>query len=496
MTEARSSPPEWPIAQRVRWLRAFRRRVAARRDDLVALCVKEVHKTPWEALTADVLPLVSSIKWHEGHARRLLRVRTIPGTPWWATGQAHRVEHRPLGTVGVIATWNYPVQLLGIQVVQALAAGNRVVVKPSERSPKTQELLLSLAHEAGLPDGGLQWTDASREAGARMLRERKLDHLVFTGSTAVGREIARWAADSLTPTTLELSGRDSAFVLADADPVLAARSIWGAATVNGGQTCMAPRRALVDRSVYSEFVFALAALAAGARPRRLIDDSAARRVFDLSREACAQGGRSLSGVLEPPKGDALTPLAIVDCPQDAPLVAGDHFGPALAVVQVDSADHAIEIHRRCDQHLATSVFTRSRAAAQDVVARIATTTVTVNDCLVPTGHPGSSISGRGLSGWGESRGVDGLLALTRPVHVSNTPRLRPSIFAPPPRKAAQFDGLISWFYGRKDPPGPRAGESGPPHAAIPHTNDRATADRAGTLSASASTPPNAPASRP
>jgi aldehyde dehydrogenase (NAD+) len=396
----------------------------------------------------------------------------------------------------VIATWNYPVQLLGIQIVQALAAGNRVVVKPSERSPRTQELLLSLAHEAGLPDGYLEWTDASRDAGSRMLRERKLDHLVFTGSTAVGREIARWAVDSLTPTTLELSGRDSAFVLADTDPVLAARSIWSAATVNGGQTCMAPRRALVDRSVYSQFVFALAALAASAKPRRLIDESAARRVFDLACDACAQGGRSLSGVLEPPTGDTLTPLAIVDCPEDASLVDGDHFGPALAVVQVDSADHAIEIHRRCDQHLATSVFTRSRAAARDITGRIGATTVTVNDCLVPTGHPGSSISGRGLSGWGESRGVAGLLALTRPVHVSSTPRLRPSIFAPPPKQAAQFDAIISRFYGPKRAGAPRAGESGPPRPAISLNTDRATTGRAGTLSTDPSTPSNAPASRP
>ncbi len=476
-------------------MREFRRLVAARRDDLVALCVEEVNKTPWEALSADVLPLLASIKWHERHARRALRARTIPGTPWWAIGQSHRVEHRPLGTVGVIATWNYPVQLLGVQVVQALAAGNRVVVKPSERSPRTQELLLSLARDAGLPDGQLEWTDSSREAGARMLRERKLEHLVFTGSTAVGREIARWAAESLTPTTLELSGRDSAFVLADADPVIAARSIWAGATVNGGQTCMAPRRALVDRSVYSEFTNALAALAASATPRRLIDESAASRVFDLSRDACAQGGRSLSGVLEAPKGDAMTPAAIVDCPEGAALVEGDHFGPALAVVRVDSIDHALEIHRRCDQHLATSVFTRSRAAARDLTARIGTTTVTVNDCLVPTGHPGSSISGRGMSGWGESRGVAGLLALTRPVHVSGTPRMRPSIFAPPPNRAAQFDAAVSFFYGKKRPADLRRGESEPPRDAIAQP-ERAPASRAGTLSADKAPTPNAPASRP
>ncbi len=495
MPPDRSNPPEWPIARRQAWLREFRRRVAARRDDLIALCVEEVHKTPWEALVGDVMPLLASIKWHERYARKTLRARTIPGPPWWAMGQGHRVEHRPLGTVGIIATWNYPVQLLGIQVVQALAAGNRVVVKPSERSPRTQALLLSIARDAGLPDGQLEWIESTREAGAQMLRERKLDHLVFTGSTAVGREIARWAAESLTPTTLELSGRDSAFVLADADPVIAARSIWAGATVNGGQTCMAPRRALVDRSVYSEFTNALAALAASARPRRLIDESAAARVFDLSRDACAQGGRSISGVLEAPTGETITPVAIVDCPEDAALVEGDHFGPALAVVRVESTDHAFDIHRRCDQHLATSVFTRSRAAARDLTARLGTTTVTVNDCLIPTGHPGSSISGRALSGWGESRGKAGLFALTRPVHSSRTPRLRPSVFPPPPNRAAQFDAALSFFYGKKRPPEPPRDESDPPSDAIPQP-ERAPAARAGTLSADEAPTPNAPASRP
>jgi aldehyde dehydrogenase (NAD+) len=444
----RDIPPDWPIAERVRWLRAFRERVASRRGDFIGLCVEEVHKTEWEALTADVLPLLASIKWHERFAPRVLGENRLPGGPWWTLGQRHRERHAPLGTVGIIATWNYPVQLLGIQVVQALAAGNRVVVKPSERSPRTQELLLSLAIDAGLPAGQLEWTDASRESGARMLRERRFDHVVFTGSTSVGREIARWAAETLTPTTLELSGRDSALVLADADPVIAARSIWNGATVNAGQTCMAPRRALVDRAIYGEFVAALAPLVAGARPRRLIDEHAAKRAHDLASDACARDGRSVTGVLDPRAVDRMTPVAIVDCPDDAPLVEGDHFGPALGVVPVDSVEHALAIHGRCDQHLATSVFTRSRGAAHDLASRLTTTTVTINDCLIPTGHPASSISGRSRSGWGESRGIAGLRSMSRPVHLSTTSRLRPSIFEPAPAGRTQFEGMISRFYGR------------------------------------------------
>lgn len=446
-----SEPGVWPVSERVHWLRRFRRLVASEREALIDLCVEEVHKSRWEALTADILPLLAAIKWHERRLPRLLGDRRLPGTPWWMLGQKHRVASAPLGVVGVIATWNYPVQLLGIQLTQALAAGNAVVVKPSERSPRTQTLLLSLARGAGLPEGLLEVVEPSREAGARMLRERRFDHVVFTGSTPVGREVARWGAETLTPTTLELSGRDSAFVLADADPRQAARAIWNAATTNAGQTCMAPRRALVHRAVATRFCEALAPLVARAAPRRLIDEAAARRVYDLARESVRLGGRPLSGVLERPRGAALAPIALAPCPEHAPLVEGDHFGPALAVVVVEDVEHALRVHARCDQHLATSVFTRSPAAAGQLASRLSTTTVTVNDCVIPVGHPASSISGRGPSGWGESRGVGGLLALSRPIHLSRTPRLRPSTDEPSPAQRRSFDGALSRFYGRARP---------------------------------------------
>ena len=182
------------------------------------------------------------------------------GGAWWSIGQRHQVERVPLGRIGIIATWNYPVQLLGVQLVQALAAGNRVVVKPSERTPRTQALLLDLARRAGLPEGTLDVLPATRDAGAAMLQHAEMDHLVFAGSTAVGRRIAEAAARRLLPSTLELSGRDTAFVLADADPALAARTIWSAVTMNAGQTCMAPRRVLVDSRVYERFLAALARL--------------------------------------------------------------------------------------------------------------------------------------------------------------------------------------------------------------------------------------------
>jgi acyl-CoA reductase-like NAD-dependent aldehyde dehydrogenase len=440
---------------RLEWLARFRATLDAQQDRLIDLIVAETHKPRHEALLGDLMPLLASCRWHERHARRLLTARRIAGRPLLFMGQSHRVERVPLGRVAIIATWNYPVQLLGIQLVQAIVAGNRVIVKPSEHAPMTQSFLLQLAVASGLPPGTLEWTDASREAGPKLLSsgaDGSIDHVVFTGSTAVGREIATWAARHLIPTTLELSGCDSAIVLADADPLLAARTIWSGVTMNGGQTCMAPRRALVERSIYHAFVNALAPLASGAKPRRLITEEAAIHAGRLVGSAVAAGGRSLSGVLEPVRGSVITPIAVVDCPAEAELVAGNHFAPVLAVVPVDTGRDALKLHRLGSQHLATSIFTRHPERLAPMLGELNTGFVTVNDCLLPQAHPATSIAGTGQSGWGPSRGEAGLLAMTRAVHFSSTsPRIRPPTDPPTAKTLAMLRRTIHWLYGRGTP---------------------------------------------
>lgn len=452
---APTHPNEWgsaPIARRLAWVRAFRRLVADRAEELTALIADEVHKPPHEAMTADLAPLLASCVWHERHAARALRTRAARGTPLWLRYTRVRIERAPLGRVGIIATWNYPVQLLGIQLVQALVTGNCVVVKPSERSPRSQGLLLDLAERAGLPAGVLSRRDATRDEGRRMILEDHLDHVVFTGSTRTGREIARQAAERLIPTTLELSGNDSALVLEDADAALAARAIWFAVTANGGQTCMAPRRAVVHRGVYERFVAELATLAAGERARRLIDAESAERCFELVREAIVAGGRSLSGVIEAPRDGVMRPVAVADCPTGCGLVEGDHFGPAIAVLPFEDLREAMAIHHRehlpgAVQHLSCSVYTRSGRTAGALAGGLGCSFVTVNDSVIPQSHPAAAIAGKGRSGWGASRGEEGLLAMTRPVAVARSGRLmRPPTDPPTPEQARRLSGLIRWLY--------------------------------------------------
>jgi aldehyde dehydrogenase (NAD+) len=424
-----AAEPVSVLSKRIAWAAEFERRIVDHESSLVEAVRTDIGKPSWETVTQDVMPLVAGLRWHRIHAARVLGPRKVGGAPWWMMGQRHWTYRLPVGRVLVIATWNYPLQLLGIQLTQAVMAGNRVTVKPSERAPRSQRMLVELAREAlsavGLPAETVVSAEATREAGRTILERERFDHVVFTGSTAVGREIAAACARTLTPTTLELSGRDSAIVLADADVALAARSIWHAVTMNAGQTCMAPRRALVDRAVYASFLDAMRPRVAAARPLRLADPAMADRCFELARDAMGSGGRSLGGTLEPADRGTLRAMAIADCARDAALVAGDHFGPVLAVLPVDGLDDALAVHRAAGQYLATSLYTGRPddvLADASLIAALGSNIVTVNDTVLPTAHPAISIEGRGASGWGASRGEAGLRALSREVTCSTTSR--------------------------------------------------------------------------
>lgn len=443
----------WPrrsLSQRLVWAACFRRLIAQHADELCDAMRDEIAKPRHEALMGDILPLLSAIKWMEKRAPSILAPRAISGTPWWLRGMKARLRREPLGHVAIIATWNYPVHLLGVQLAQALITGNEVTVKPSERATRTQSLLLDLADQAGLPPGVLERASPAREAARDMLALNRFDHVVFTGSTRVGTEVAKTLAKTLTPATLELSGRDSAFVLKDADAKHAARAIFACVTFNAGQTCMGPRRALVHESVYNEFAIEIERLAAKATSRELVDEDAARDAFELCKKAIEAGGKEATGALSEPVGRLWRATAILACPADAELVEGRHFGPALAVVRVPTLTKALEIHHACDQHLSTSIFTRDTArAAKTLAPLLSAGLVTINDCVIPSAHPAVSIMGTGQSGMGISQGEEGLLAMTRPLQITFGPGVARRAIKPPPKillnALARF---TRWWYSR------------------------------------------------
>ncbi len=458
--------PTWaniPIEQRLAWLLQFQRLVAAHQPRLCQLMQEEVAKPLHVGLMADVAGLLAACKWLHQRGPGLLRERVVADAPFWLSGLRVVERRMPVGRVGIIATWNYPVQLLGIQLIQALLPGNTVVVKPSERSPRTQSRLMELAIEAGLPAGTLTWTGASREAGANMLATQKLDHVIFTGSTEVGQRIAQALAKTMTPATLELSGRDSAFVLDDADPKLAAKALWAAITINAGQTCMAPRRALLvgGQRTYDIFVEQLSKLAARAAPVEMIDEYAAQKCKELASKALANGAVDVASLAkhgpapasEGSVGDEtlnrrFKPTVLVNCNPTTEAVDGRHFGPLLCVVRCVNLEEALAIHRKCDQHLTASVFTKAEKTGHLLAERLGATNIMINDCIMPSAHPGVSIGGRGLSGMGVSRGEEGLLAMTRPMYVSTSKRGIASLAKTPSNwQITMLGKLIRWWYG-------------------------------------------------
>lgn len=425
--------------------------MAADADRLAALAEAEIGKPAWECLVSDVMPLVASCQWHARWAARILRPRRAEGRPFWLIGHRADVLRAPLGRVGIIATWNYPVQLLGVQLLQAVLGGNRVVVKPSERTPRTQGRLLELARAAGLPTGILEVRGADREAGERLLSEPDLDHVVFTGSTEIGRRVATACGDRLVSSTLELSGCDSAVVLEDADVALAARSIWTGLQLNHGQTCMAPRRVLVHRSVASDFASRIVPLAAGASPRRLADAAAAERHRHLVADAARHGARLVPGE-DGSTGDRVRATIAIDCPSGASAFRDDHFGPLLVTTVFDDEPAMFELHAAGGKHLATSIFTRDMARAARLAPAFRSGIVTVNDVLVPSGHPATAIPAQGDAGWGSSQGREGLLAMTRPLVLTRTGRVRPPAGEPDPRSLSVLRGLVRWWGRGVSPP--------------------------------------------
>ncbi len=415
---ARAAQLAWEataVRQRLRPVRALRHLLVTECDNLCAAVARDLGKTAEETIGGEVLPAADACFFLERNAKRLLRPRKVGGQPLALWRQRDVVHRRPRGVIGIIGTWNFPLYLTTVQVVQALTAGNAVLWKPSEVAPSTATALHDLCLRAGFHADLMQMLPATREAGVE-LAEADVDHVVFTGSAAVGRKLAARLGERLVSSTLELTGCDAQFVLDDADVSLAARAAWFGATVNRGQTCIAVRRSFVARPVYAEFCAALRPLAEAAKGQPLALPSNVAQARHLIAEAVEDGARLLGdpGTAE----NALTPAVVIDARPEMAVCREASFAPLLAVLPFDTLEEALAMDARCPYRLGASVFTRSPKKAEPIAARVRTGMVTVNDTVLPTTHPATPFGGRGASGWGVTQGAEGLLEMTVPQVVS------------------------------------------------------------------------------
>ena len=445
---ARAAQVSWaalPLRHRLRPVRELRALLVEHRDALTAAIEADVERPPAEVVATDVLPSASACKYLLTDAARILRDRRAGRTPLWLMRSHDVVARRPRGVVGVVGTWNYPLFLNLVPVAHALTAGNAVLWKPSENTPRFAAEFARLFAAAGYPAGLLQTLPATREAGPQ-LAEASIDFLHFTGSEAVGRKLAARLGERLIPSVLELSGCDALVVTPDADVKLAARAAWYGLTLNKGQTCLAVRRMLVHGDVRDAFVAELRGHAAKSRPLRLLKAGQVGQAHRLLAEAGRRDAVTAPGT---PGDREFAPTVVLDADPTLGVCREALFAPLAALMTYRTADELLALDAACPYALGASVFGTLDAGT---ASRLRVGVVTGNDVIVGTAHPATPLTGRGSSGWGSTQGDEGLLEMTVPQVVSaRGGRFRPHLdaaLAPRPGDDAIVEGTLRLTHGR------------------------------------------------
>lgn len=352
------------------------------------------------------------------------------------------LQRQPLGVVGVVSPWNYPVQLSLGPVITALAAGNRVMLKPSELTPQTSALLDTLIGQFFAADEVCVVQGDGKLAAE--FADLPFDHLFFTGSTAVGRKVAEAAAVNLTPTTLELGGKSPCIIDASCDIDKAAIKIAHGKLLNAGQTCIAPDYVLLPKGREAAFGEAFSRAVAtlfptiGGNPdyAAIISPRHLERLQALLAQAEGEGAR-LQTVNPGTAGTGsasrqMAPVLVFDVPAVSKLLSEEIFGPILPVLSYESIDEAIRYINARPRPLALYWFGTDTGSRDHVLANTVSGGVTVNDTLMHIAHENLPFGGVGESGWGSYHGEAGFLRLSqqKPVMVQSK-WARSDLFYPP-----------------------------------------------------------------
>ncbi len=408
----RTAQRDWasrPVVGRLRVLRAARHLLATRTDALCGAISGELARNRADTLVAEVLPLLAACTFLEHEAAGILKTRRLGrrGLPFWLVGVSSSVERVALGRVLVIGPANYPLFLPGVQVLQGLAAGNAVVWKPGAGGAAVAWVAAEALREAGLPEGLLRVTEES-VAAAQAVIAAGVDKVFFTGSAESGRRVMRQLAETLTPCVAELSGCDAVVVLASAELGRLVEAVAFGMRLNGSATCMAPRRILLvgaseerREDLIGRLITAFAAVDAVR-----LGDATATKLRGLVEEAVGDGAR-VHGVLD----GLQRPILLTGVRAEMGIAKADVFAPVVSLIEVADVEEAVRVQEACPFALTASVFGEEREA-RAVGARMMVGTVVVNDLIVPTADPRVPFGGRRGSGFGVTRGAEGLLEMT------------------------------------------------------------------------------------
>ncbi len=414
------------------------------------------NRSRHETALAEIFIPLAGIKYVRKHLRSWMRPDSRE-TSWVFMPAKNRIIHQPLGVVGIIAPWNYPLQLSLIPITYAIAAGNRVLLKPSELTPKTSEVLAAML-AAVFPPDIVQVVTGGPEVGVAF-SHLPFDHLFFTGSTNVGRHVMRAAADNLVPVTLELGGKSPVIVHADYPLDKAAERIAVGKLLNAGQTCIAPDYTLVREDQIEAFTKAFEAAVATLYPTladnadytSVVSDRHYKRLTGLIDEARKRGARIVevnpaNETLDPAKRK-LAPTLVIGAPDDAGIMQEEIFGPVMPIVPYTRLEDAIEYVNARPRPLALYYFDRDGDRTRKVLSETTSGGACVNETLLHVGQDALPFGGVGASGMGSYHGPEGFFTFSHKKAVFFQSRVNTVGLLSPPF-GSTLDRMLNLLIGK------------------------------------------------
>jgi succinate-semialdehyde dehydrogenase/glutarate-semialdehyde dehydrogenase len=406
------------------YLHAIAGKIEARSDEIARIITLENGKPLAQSL-GEVATAVDHLRWFAEEARRAYG-RVVPNQ---VDGKRHLIIKSPIGVVGAISPWNFPLVLAVRKVAPALAAGCTVVLKPASQTPICALLLAECVHAAGLPPGVFQViVGPSAALGEELLANPLCRKITFTGSTEVGRVLIKGAAAAIKPLSLELGGHAPVLVFADADFDAAVEGAAMAKFRNTGQSCIAANRVLVERPVYERFLEAFVAkarslkvgdgLEPGVDIGPLIDEAGVAKAIAHVEEAVAGGARLLCGGRRVPgtRGFFIQPTVLADVPPQSACMREETFAPIAPVSAFDREEEALQQANASIYGLSAYAFTSNLDRAFRLMEGLEAGTIGINDGVPSTSQ--CPFGGVKQSGWGRELGIEGLDAFLETKHVS------------------------------------------------------------------------------
>ena len=464
VARARAAQPGWEalgFEGRAEVFKRARKWMVANSDRVIETIVSETGKAWEDAQLAEVAYVASAFGFWAKNAPQFLAEEKVKTASPFVKGRKLTLRYAPVGVVGVIGPWNYPLTNSFGDAIPAMAAGNAVIVKPSEVTPLSPMLMGEMLRECGLPEGVYQVAPGFGETGAALIDT--VDFIMFTGSTATGKKVMERAAQTLTPVSLELGGKDPMIVCADADIKRAANAAVHYSMQNAGQTCISTERVYVEEPVYAEFVDLVTEKVRGLRQGApggagsvdlgaVIHPPQSDIVEAHVKDAVAKGARVVAGgKRRDDSGHFYEPTVLVDVDHGMDCMREETFGPTLPIMKVADSEEAVRLSNDTPYGLQASVWTKDVAKGERLARRIEAGAVTVNDAQINYVALELPMGGWKSSGLGSRHGADGIRKYTKKQALVVTrfaPKRDLHMLPYSSKRTALIGHIIKFVYGR------------------------------------------------